>query len=206
MSETPSAKPADEKAWRALAACDPVDVCRRASATYDSQTGAYRLPVFGQSIRVFPRERRLTAQSPLGEQLLTRQAYFSTLVIRAYLAQARAMPPSGRWITPADLRQGDIYYRGSHVLPLPGLAARYDRKRDAFLEQGQALGGAPADYGDTAIILPALPRWPLLLILRESDDEFPASAEFLFDSTCEQHGPADILWSLAMLSVLMMFG
>ena len=164
------------------------------------------MPILGQSIDVFPGQRRLAADSPIGEHLLTRQAYFSTLVIRAYLAQARAVPPSGTWITPADLRAGDIYYRGSHILPLPGLAARYDGQCAAFLERGGQLGGVPADYGDAALQLAGLPRLPVLIILRESDDEFPAGAEFLFDATCEQHAPADILWSLAMLSVLMMFG
>ena len=67
MSDTTSVKPADEVAWRALADCDVDDVCRRAAVTYDPDTRAYKVPVLGQLISVFPGERRMTADSPVGE-------------------------------------------------------------------------------------------------------------------------------------------
>jgi hypothetical protein len=36
------------------------------------------------------------------------------------------------------------------------------------------------------------------------DDEFPARLDLLFDSTCAMHLPTDIIWSIAMMSVLIM--
>ncbi|TAL23845.1 MAG: DUF3786 domain-containing protein, partial [Nitrospirae bacterium] len=66
------------------------------------------------------------------------------------------------------------------------------------------LGGKLLNYGDAAVELLPLPRIPVTLILWFSDDEFPARADLLFDATCERHLPLDIVWSIAMLSALVM--
>jgi hypothetical protein len=43
---------------------------------------------------------------------------------------------------------------------------------------------------------------PVTLTLWLADEEFPARAGILFDSTCGLQLPTDILWSLARLSCL----
>ncbi len=45
---------------------------------------------------------------------------------------------------------------------------------------------------------------PVTLILWLGDEEFPPRADLLLDSSCEIHLPLDIIWSVAMLTVLMM--
>ena len=60
------------------------------------------------------------------------------------------------------------------------------------------------NYGDASVELLPLPRIPVTLILWLSDYEFPARADLLFDSTCEQRLPLDVIWSIAMMSVLVM--
>jgi len=64
------------------------------------------------------------------------------------------------------------------------------------------LGGTPAAYADAAVILFPLPKVPTTVLLWTQDDEFPARADLLFDATCSAHLPLDILWSVAMLSIL----
>lgn len=59
-------------------------------------------------------------------------------------------------------------------------------------------------YGDASIELFPFPRMPVTIILWEKDDEFPARADLVFDSTCEMQLPIDIIWSIAMLCVLVM--
>jgi len=49
-----------------------------------------------------------------------------------------------------------------------------------------------------------MPRVPVILILWLEDEEFPSRAELLLDSTCELQIPLDIIWSISMLSVLVM--
>jgi hypothetical protein len=50
--------------------------------------------------------------------------------------------------------------------------------------------------------LPPFPKVPTTVILWTEDDEFPARADLLFDNTGPRHLPLDVLWSVAMLSVL----
>ena len=44
----------------------------------------------------------------------------------------------------------------------------------------------------------------MILLIWKEDDEFPARADMLFDSTCSEHLPTDIIWATAMISVLVM--
>jgi hypothetical protein len=48
------------------------------------------------------------------------------------------------------------------------------------------------------------PRIPVFLILWLKDEEYPPRADLLFDSTCEAQAPLDIIWSIAMVSLLVM--
>ncbi|MFO0752145.1 MAG: DUF3786 domain-containing protein [Thermodesulfovibrionales bacterium] len=43
-----------------------------------------------------------------------------------------------------------------------------------------------------------------MLILWLEDEEFPPRVDLLLDSTCELQLPLDIVWSIAMLSLLVM--
>jgi hypothetical protein len=42
------------------------------------------------------------------------------------------------------------------------------------------------------------------VILWLADEEFPPRIDILFDSTCELQLPLDIIWSIAMMSLLML--
>lgn len=192
------------KAWETLLAMQPADVAARAGARYDAALGMFFLQSFGQEVCVHPGRQAITAGSPEGERLVQKAGYFSRLAVLTYLAQARPVPPAGTWIKPVDMKSGDIYYRGSHTLPLNKVCARFDGNADAFIARGLALGGARLAFGDASVRLNPFPRLPMALVLWQSDEEFGARAELLFDAACELHMPADILWSTAMLCVTMM--
>lgn len=193
-----------EKAWESLADCVPDEVCGRAQVGYDRESKSYVLRSFGQDVFVCSEARTLRAQTPVGERMLGRFGYFASLVVVSYLAQAKAVAPSGHWVKPTDLRSGDIYYRGSHVLPLDKLSRSYEGRFDDFAGQGRLLGGTALAFGDASAMIWPLPRVPVAVIIWKADDEFPGRADLLLDSTCELHMPADLVWSTAMLSVMMM--
>ncbi|MFH0916602.1 MAG: DUF3786 domain-containing protein, partial [bacterium] len=131
-------------------------------------------------------------------------AYFSRLSILHYLVGAQRILPAGRLVRPSDLKAGQIYLQGSHVLPLDQMAARFAPDPEAFLRQADRFGGEPRAYGDAGVELRPLPRLPVTLVFWREDEEFRARGDLLFDSTCEQHVPSDILWSIAMLCVIVM--
>ena len=60
------------------------------------------------------------------------------------------------------------------------------------------------NYGDASIRLPAFPKVPVYIILFKSDGEFSVRSDLLFDSTCSLQLPEDILWSIAMMGVMIM--
>lgn len=192
----------ENKAWELLAAGDPAQICARAGADFDPGEGKYRIPAFGLIFTVNPAERLILNREPQGEAFLKRYAYFFRLSVLWYLVKATPVCPSGNLVKPAGLPGGEIFFKGSHVLPLDALAAKYATRPEAFLAAGRALGGTPAAYGDAAVVLSPLPKVPTTVLLWTEDDEFPARADLLFDATGPAHLPLDILWSVAMLSIL----
>jgi hypothetical protein len=194
----------EDRAWELLAGLDPQDVCGRALADFDPVAGAYVLSVFGLPVTVAPERRTIGGSCPDCDLILKKMAYFSRLSILHYLIGAQALPPAGQLVKPAELKVGLLYFTGSHVLPLDALAARYGRDAAGFLSQGLRFGGQRRSYGDAAVELLPFPRLSVTLVLWRADDEFAARADLMFDATCERHVPADILWSIAMLSVKVM--
>jgi len=107
-------------------------------------------------------------------------------------------------VKPANIQGGDLFFRGSHTLPLENLAKIYGEDTSSFFQKGRELCAKAEPYGDASIRLFPLPKIPVTLILWLGDDEFPARTDLLFDSTADIHLPLDMLWSLAMLSILVM--
>jgi hypothetical protein len=194
----------EEKAWHVLRELNPEDVCRNAMVNYDAATGAYLLKSFGMEISVDPGKKVIFSQAPDAGLLLDRLGYFSRLSILIYLTSAKNIPLSGRLVQPVNLKGGQVFFRGTHVLPLDKLAVKYGSNAKSFLERGKELGGAQMDYGDASLQLFPFPRIPVVIILWLADEEFPARADFLFDTTCEFHLALDILWSTAMKSLLIL--
>lgn len=192
----------ENKAWALLAASDPAQVGARAGVDFDPGDGTYRVPTFGRDFTVNPAKRLILSRAPDGEVFLKRYAYFFRLSVLWYLVKAAPACPSGNLVKPAGLPGGEIFFKGSHVLPLDALAAKYATRPEAFLAAGAALGGTPAAYGDAAVVLAPFPKVPTTVLLWTADDEFPARADLLFDTSCSRHLPLDILWSVAMMSIL----
>jgi Domain of unknown function (DUF3786) len=192
-----------EQAWEELAGCDPADVCGRAAVQYSEDHG-YVVPVFGSPIVLDMKTRTMSASSPESEFVLNKTAYFSHLSILFYLLRAQKIAPTGRLLKPSELVSSQIYLKGSHLLPLEPVAARFGSDPEAFLAHAARFGGRPQQFGDAAVELLPFPRVPIVLILWLEDDEFAARSYMLFDEVCELQLPADILWSVAMMCALIM--
>ena len=202
MAETTN--PGEDKAWELLALMNPGEVCRATGASYDAATGLYAIKSLGINFLVSTRDRSITSSTPGNEAVLTRLAYFFKLSALWYLVRAKDISCTGRLVKLQNVRGGDIFTKGSHTLPLDALAAKYGKNKQGFIEKGAALGGEPVRYGDVAVKLFPFPRIPVVLSLWLEDDEFPARADLLFDSTCDMQLPTDIIWSIAMLCALVM--
>ncbi len=91
------------------------------------------------------------------------------------------------------------------MLPLDRVENRFGKDKMGFLERGLRFGAEIVRYGDAAVRLFPLPRVPVTIILWLDEGEFPARANLLFDSTVDyQISLSDIVWSIAMMSTLVM--
>ncbi|WP_420265113.1 DUF3786 domain-containing protein [Candidatus Magnetominusculus dajiuhuensis] len=194
----------EDKGWGQLYGHNPDDVCKRGLVSFDSSSGCYTIRSFKWDFDFHPKDRTVTCGSPDGEAFLRRLGDFFRLSSLWYLNSAKAIPLTNQLIMPQNLSGGEIFFRGSHVLPLARLAAMYEAGKEEFLFQGASLGGVAASYGDAAVVLSPYPKIPVTLILWLKDDEFPARAECLLDTSCEFHLPIDIIWMTAMMCILMM--
>lgn len=194
--------PGEITAWDELSRLDPADVCRNTQATYDASEGVYMLDSFGIQFRFSPANKEMSSNSERGTAYLGRLGYFYRLSSVWYLVKARDIQPAGRLVGPSSLSGGQLFFRGSHVLPLPAVAAKYNDNPGAFTERGGQLSGVRASYGDEAVELRPFPRIPVTLLLWRGDNEFQPRADILFDAAIEKQLPLDIIWSVAMMSVL----
>ncbi len=194
--------PGEDQAWAKLATLDPARVCRRTTARFDEQTGAYTLGSYGCEISISPGDMKIFSNSSQGDDLLRKVD--ASLTLLWYLTSSHSLPPSGTLITPGSLPGGQIFEKGTHVLPLDPLAEKYAHAPGAFIETGRTWGGEVLDYGDAAIQLWPLPQVPTTLILRTADEEFPALVNLLLDSNCRFQFPTDIIWAICMMSALIL--
>ncbi|NOY83152.1 MAG: DUF3786 domain-containing protein [Kiritimatiellaeota bacterium] len=192
-----------DRMWDTLANLDPGDVCRRTGVTVAPASRTYICPSLGQEVLVDPGERVLSCASETGRILLGRLGYFSKIAILKYLVHGNQEALAGEMVSPAALVSGQLYFRGSHVLPTAQMAEAYAGDGKRFLERARDLGAEVLDYGDAAVKLFPLPYFPVALVLWHGDDEFPGRANVLLDAGCENQLPPDIVWSIAMLTVLM---
>lgn len=183
---------------------NPGDVCRRACLTFDETSVLYTLKSYGIDFYISPGEKRISGSGAGSSVLLNRLGYFFNLSVPWYLVSAKEIPLTGRLIKPLNLKGGQLFFRGTHMLPLDKLAEKHSGNTAGFIERGKEFGAHETGYGDASFRLFPLPRVPVELILWAADDEFPPRAELLFDSSCELHLPLDIIWSVAMMSLLIM--
>jgi hypothetical protein len=196
--------PGEHRAWDLLAELKPDEVCTNACVDYDAASASYRVRSFGMEFVVSLRDRITTGNNAAGSVLLGRQDQFFGLSLLWYLVSARNIACTERQVSLDQIRGGDIFTRGTHMLPLEGVAERFGRNRDEFMRKGKQFGGETVHQGDVAMRLFPFPRVPVILTLWLEDEEFPARVTLTVDSTCELQLPTDVIWSVAVMSLRIM--
>jgi hypothetical protein len=194
----------ESKAWERLSKAEPVAICKGASVQFDAETYSYKILSFGLEFTVSLKDRKISGNSKGSERLLENPLMYYMFTSLWYLFSAKDIPLSGNLIKPEDVSGGQLFIQGSHILPLSDITDRYNNDIEGFINKGVMLNGEKSGYGDVSLRFLPFPKIPAELILWQGDDEFPAKASLLFDSTCERHVPVDVLWSIAMMTILMM--
>ncbi|MCF8069899.1 MAG: DUF3786 domain-containing protein [Desulfobacterales bacterium] len=195
--------PGEKTAWEMLNKLNPDVVIKNAGVRYDKIGMQYIVKSFNHDIQVSIKEKSVSTQNPETLALLDSLWEFYPLTVVWYLASSNFLQITGSLISPKEIPGGDIFLKGSHMLPLDDIADRFKNDTPGFIQKGKDLGGTLAKFGDAAITLFPFPAFPVTLVLWEKDDEFPARVDILFDSSCKQQFPADIIWSTGMMCALL---
>jgi hypothetical protein len=121
------------------------------------------------------------------------------IILLHYLLTADGTPLASRWIAFRNLPGGLGYEAAFQKRSGLRLARTFGGDRQALKEAGRRLGGEPLEFGDASLLFRALPRVWMAVVLYVEDDEFPASANVLFDAAASHYLPTEDLAVLAGL-------
>jgi hypothetical protein len=109
------------------------------------------------------------------------------ILLLHYLIRADGTPLTGKWVGYKDIPGGLLYASVFARRVTDPLVRRFGRTAKWFKEVGTQLGGETAGVGDASFILKAFPFVPVQYVLWEGDDEFPPSAQLLFDASVDHY-------------------
>ena len=182
--------------WQRLQALDPADVTARSLARI-GQDGRYELPVLGSLVWVDPHTEAVTSAWP---EVIRADPLLAVSAV-GYLLTARDVPLAEELVSPAQLPEGEIFFRGPHELPGDALAALFGTDSDRFRDVLAKLGGRPAPLADVGMEVSIYPRLPLWLGFWRADDEFAARMTFLLDRSAGAHLAVDALWAAILVAL-----
>jgi hypothetical protein len=174
---------------------DPDQMAARTGSQYTSSTpgqGQFALAVWGQSVILsFPTCVGYAAQT---NDLLpnTTQA-----LLLFYFITADGTLPETHWISFADLPDGRFYNQAFQGYTGTELARAFQNDMAGFKSAarntaGSQFGSDPQIPGDTAFSFQALPRVSVAVAYWLGDEDFPASAQILFETTAPHYLPTDV--------------
>ncbi|BBB89846.1 MAG TPA: DUF3786 domain-containing protein [Methylomusa anaerophila] len=115
------------------------------------------------------------------------------VVIMHYLLTAGGQSLTNKLISFKEIPGGMIYLQPFSGRVLGGFKAAFGKNSHLLAQAGQKVGGRAAKFGDAAVTLDILPNLPITYVIWEGDEELPANATALFDSTAQYYLPTEDL-------------
>ena len=161
------------------AAADPLEMTGRLELAYDPETG-FVLPFLGTvyhvrwpSFEVFHEPDRQSTY-PLEEN-----AHARILVLR-YLLNGKASSPAGNYRTYREMPWGEVYLRQFEGRCLRRLAFTCGNRVPEYNRAMKHMNAVEIPMSDAGFELEVFRGYKVRLLLREGDEEFQPSSQFLF--------------------------
>lgn len=168
----------------ALGKSNPEEVSARSQAPYAG--GSFRLTFLNRIYRVSFPGGTVTAED--GEA--TASLYQAILILH-YLVTANGRPLTGEWVSFRHLPGGDIYREPFEKRAIIPFIKTFGSRPEEFTRAAAALGGSTGPFPGVNAVIPVFARVPLAFVLWPGDDEFPASANILFDGAAASYLPTE---------------
>jgi hypothetical protein len=184
MREKMIAKVADLRAT--LRGRDPRDLATKSGA--ELRAGALRVPFYGEvHVITFP-ELQVSIEATGKPCGLNRTSMFLY-----YFQTADGAPFADKWVAFRDLPGGMFYHQAYQGYSGDRLAKSIDNRTSVFERAAKNLGGVRLSLGDASYTFSALPRIRVAAIYFAGDEDFPATANVLFDAAASHYLPTDAL-------------
>jgi hypothetical protein len=158
---------------------DPQEISRRCNLEFDVEKSAFSLRILGTEYFAPYPEFTLLAQD--GKEVPN--PYEKILIIR-YLCEGKFFPAHGKRLSYNEFPWGEVYFRNFEGRCLKRCASVFGRDIPGLkktVENDPQLRAEPLNSGDASWRLEFLNNLYLTVILWQGDDEFPPSAQILFD-------------------------
>lgn len=149
------------------------------------------IPFLGKSYIVSPRG----VECPTGSII----DFTVRIVLAHYILHAGSGKLTGEWVTYRDFKDGAFFSSTHNHNVEHKLVETFSSRLIDLKSACEAIGGTAPEKdlgGDVSYFFLALPKIPLALIFYDADDDFPASAKLLYDSS------ASLFLDMECLSVL----
>jgi len=181
---------AHSAAVKAFLESDPEEMVMTSGACFDTDRKSVILNYFNNKHYISLGSGEVTTKNKLQTSLND-----ATLILQ-YLKQCSGLPPRGNWISFLELPEGIHHYVPFLNDACNPISQKFGQQPGQLLNITKQFGGRQTNLGDLSIIVPAFPKLPLVLVLWEGDEEFPARATILFDSISPHHLTTAALWVL----------
>lgn len=167
----------------------PEEIAERTGVEYDPEGKEFCVKVLGREFNVsFPEFQVHETAIDHHEGALWLQS-----LILLYFRNADGWPESGEWISMRQLPGGLGYDRTFQSYSGDELARAFKDDVAEFTRVSRLFGGRPGTVGDASFVFYGLPRLPLMVVYSAGEDDFPAEAKVLFDSSATHYLPTDAL-------------
>ncbi|MDR3090425.1 MAG: DUF3786 domain-containing protein [Desulfobulbaceae bacterium] len=188
----------DARYFEELALATPEQLCVGGRASHAA--GLYRLRVWHDDYIVDGRNRLVSvipaALSGAAAKPASQPGMFSLFVIW-YLLHPTAIAISGVWVSEKDFPGGASFFRGPHQIPTAQISAACGNDLARFAAACRARRGEPIAMGDAAFRFAITADLVVSVVYWLGDDEFPATANLLFDQGLVGKLPLDMVFCLA---------
>lgn len=99
----------------------------------------------------------------------------------------------GKWASYREFEGGNLYYSVFQGRAIAPLIQTFGEDPEALLRAGERLGGDSTERGDASVNFNFFPYLMINVTVWEGDEEVPASANILFDSSTGRMLPAEDL-------------
>ena len=161
---------------------DPQEISSRCNLDFNGE--AFSLRLMGKSCQVLFPDFKLLALDPRNSQATEITNSNDKILIMRYLCEGRYAESMGKQLSYREVPWGELYYPNFEGRCIKRLAYSFGKNLDVFIkimETTEGLNAQKLNKGDAGYKFDFLNGLSMSFFIWAADDEFPPSAQILFD-------------------------